>query len=456
MRRLLLFGLALALMLPVAAWGPAVQPAAADSGREWTAEYFANRYLVGPAVYVRLDPAISFDWGGGSPVPGIIPVDNFSVRWSGPQQFAGGTYKFIATADDGIRVFVNDQIVINAWVDQLSTTYTGEITLPAGRHWVRVEYYDSGDQAQVFVSWRPASAQSASGGWAAEYYNNASLTPPQAGGRLERNIDYNWGGSSPIPGVINADNFSARWWGFPELQGGVYTFVAGADDGVRVRVDGQIVIDAWIASTYREHRGTIELAPGMHTVVVEYFDIGDQARVSVYWVRDGAGTSTGAQAGVTATISTPVLNVRTGPGTGNPILTRVLESETYPVIGRDATGTWFQISGQGFTGWVSGGYVRLSADAGALPLAEAGAVGTTITGVLLAQSNASLRIRRGPGTDQVRIAALNRGESAAVIGRTADSSWLQVRTDAGIEGWVSNSFITLVGDLPLTSVPITG
>ena len=77
-------------------------------------------------------------------------------------------------------------------------------------------------------------------------------------------------------------------------------------------------------------------------------------------------------------------------------------------------------------------------------------------GVLFAQSNASLRVRRGPGTNQARIAALNVGDSATVVGRTADSSWLQIRTDNGIEGWVSNSFITLVGDIPLTSIPITG
>jgi uncharacterized protein YraI len=457
MRRIILLILAVTLALPVMAWGPGVTPAAADSGKDWTAEYFTNRDLVGAAAFVRLDSAISFDWAGASPVPGIIPPDNFSVRWSGPQDFAGGTYIFSATVDDGIRIFVNDQLVVNAWYDQIQTTHTGQITLNPGTYWVRVEYYDAGDQASVFVSWRPSTAQTASGGWAAEYYNNTSLTPPQAGGRLERSIDYNWGGGSPIPGVINPNNFSARWWGFPSLEGGVYEFVAGADDGVRVWVDSQLVIDAWTPSPYQEYRGTVELAPGNHTVRVEYFETGDQARISVYWIRTGAGsvTSGGGQQGASATIAAVVLNVRTGPGVSNPVLTQVREGEAYALIGRNEDASWLQISGPGFTGWISSAYANLNVAAASLPVAEAGSSGAA-TGVLLAQSNASLRVRRGPGTNQARIAALNVGDSATVVGRTADSSWLQIRTDNGIEGWVSNSFITLVGDIPLTSIPITG
>lgn len=456
MRRLMFLLIALSLALPWAAWGPEVGTAAADTGQEWTAEYFNNRFLAGTAIFVRLDSAIAFDWGGGSPVPGIIPEDNFSVRWTGPQQFAGGTYTFIATVDDGVRVYVNDQIVINAWYDQMQTTHTGQITLAPGTYWVRVEYYDAGDQASIFLTWRPASAQTAPGGWAAEYYNNANLQPPQAGGRLERTIDYNWGGGSPIPGVINPDNFSARWWGFPDLQGGRYRFVAGADDGVRVYVDGQLVVDAWAAAPYRETSGVIDLAPGVHTIKVEYFEAGDQARIVVYWIREGAGAIT-APSPVTAIINTPVLNVRAGPGVEHNILTQVRSGETYSVIGRNAASTWYQISASGFTGWVSGSYIALSGNAAALPVTQGSSAPASVSGGLLfVQSNASLRIRRGPSTNTARIDALNIGERAQVIGRTTDSGWLQIRKDNGTTGWVSAAFVTLVGDLPLTSVPITG
>ncbi|GAB4575270.1 MAG: hypothetical protein Kow0077_25970 [Anaerolineae bacterium] len=454
MRRIVILTVALALALPLAAWGPEVRPAVADTGQQWQGEYYTNTFLGGLPYLVRLDDAISFDWGTGSPAPGLIPVDNFSVRWSGPQQFAGGTYTFYATVDDGIRVWVNEQLIIDAWYDQIQTTHTGTITLAPGTYWVRVEYYDSGDQASVFLSWRPADAQTAPGGWAAEYYNNIDLTPPQSGGRLERTIDYNWGASSPIPGVINADNFSARWWGFPELEGGRYRFVAGADDGVRVYVDGQLVIDAWVVSAYQEHTGVIDLAPGVHTVKVEYFDAGAMARINVYWVREGPGAVAGLRP-VTATVTASVLNVRSGPGVANPVVTQIRNGESYSVIGRNEVGSWVQIIGDGFSGWVSAAYVNLSGELVALPVTTAGE-GVAPGGLLYAQSNASLRIRRAPTTQSPRIDALNRGERALVIGRTADNSWLQIRKDSGLEGWVSGNYVTLVGDLPLTLVPITG
>lgn len=455
MRRIVTLAIALALALPLLAWGPDVQTAAADTGRQWTGEYFTNAFLGGTPYFVRLDEAISFNWGSGSPAPGLIPTDNFSVRWTGPQQFAGGTYTFSATADDGVRVWVNDQIVIDAWYDQIQTTHTGTITLNPGTYWVRVEYYERSDQASMFLTWRPASAQTATGGWAAEYYNNINLTPPQAGGRLERNLDYNWGGASPIPGVINADNFSARWWGFPEFEGGRYRFVAGADDGVRVTVDGNRVIDAWTASSYREYAGVIDLAPGVHTVVVEYYDAGDQARVVVYWIREGAGSIVMPQA-VTATINTGLLNVRSGPSVANAVLTQVRDGETYSVIGRNGAGTWVQISGSGFTGWVNVSYVTLSAAANTLPVTQGSASTSPAGGVLYAQSNASLRVRRSPTTDSPRLAALETGQRALVIGRSSDANWLQIRMDSGLEGWVYSDYITLVGDATLNSIPITG
>jgi uncharacterized protein YraI len=373
MRRITL--IVAAFVLFVGAFWPGVAPVSADTGSNWTGEYFNNRYLSGTAIFVRLDSAIAFDWGGGSPVPGIVPADNFSVRWTGPQSFAsGGTYRFTATTDDGVRVYVDDRLVIDAWRDQLRTTVTGDITLTAGQHWVRVEYYEAGDQAVIYVSWALAGAQTASGGWAAEYYNNTTLTAPQAGGRLEQSVDYNWGLGSPIPGVVNADNFSARWWGFPQLEAGTYTFVAGADDGVRVWADGTLVVDNWNAGIYRETRGDIYLSAGQHTIRVEYFELSGNAQISVYWFRQATAT--------------------------------------------------------------------------AVPPTQA------VQG-LFARANVTVRVRSGPGTNYSRVGALPGGQSAQVIGRNPDSSWLEVTLSGGGRGWISAAYVTLVGTTPLSSIPIT-
>lgn len=467
MRRYLLLGTASLVALLLFAWGPEVRPALAEHGNRWTGEYFNNRDLVGGPIHVRLDAAIDFDWGGASPVPGIVPANNFSVRWSGTQNFPeGGNYTFLAASDDGVRVWVDDRLIVDAWYDQTRNLHTGQISLSAGLHYVRVEYYDAGDAASISVLWRPANALVPPGGWEATYFPNRDLSGSGVSIGVIPNLDYNWGADSPLPGTIPANDFSARWYGFPNLEGGRYTFVAWADDGIRVHVAGQTVIDAWSPAIYREHRGTADLAPGVNTVRVEYFEGGDQARVFVYWIREGAAPSTGGTTGsgttggvpissVTATINTARLNVRSGPGVGWPILARVSRGEVYTAIGRNNDKTWVQISGPGFTGWVSDRYVRLSADITLLPLAEVTGGGSST--VLQVQANSSLRIRRGPGTNQARVAALHSGETATVIGRTADSSWLQIRTSAGVQGWVSAPFVSYVaGGPPLSTIPITG
>ncbi len=460
MRRIVLFTLALAVFLPVAAWGPGVMTASADSGSNWTGEYFDNRNLAGSARFVRIDPVISFAWGTGSPVPHVIPADGFSVRWTGAQTFAGGTYTFIAVADDGVRVFVDDRPVIDAWYDQSQTQHTGQVTLTPGQHWVRVEYYDAIDIASVFVSWRPVDAGTPPG-WEAAYFNNRDLAPPQVAGQLEPTLDHYWGVGSPFPGVVNTDNFSARWYGFPVLQGGTYTFVVGADDAVRVWVDDTQIINAWYPAPYTEHQASLTLNGGPHTIRVEYFEAGDVARTSFYWVFGGVGTgalppesAAPPIPSVTVTVATGRLNVRSGPGVSHAVVTQIANGESYAAVGRNADGSWLQISGPGFTGWINARYVQISGDVLGLPVGEAGG---GVSSVLMAQSSASMRVRRGPGTTHPRIAALNRGESAQVIGRTADSSWLQIRKSDGLEGWVAhNEFITLTGGGALASIPVTG
>src|SRR5207248_5920480 len=118
---------------------------------QFTAQYFNNISLSGTPVRTACESTINYDWGSGGPAG--LPTDNFSVRWSGRFSFAGGATTFSATADDGIRVFVDGTLVIDAFIDQPATTYTGTHTLTAGDHDVRVEYYERGGLATAQVSW---------------------------------------------------------------------------------------------------------------------------------------------------------------------------------------------------------------------------------------------------------------------------------------------------------------
>ncbi|MDQ0476861.1 PA14 domain-containing protein [Chryseobacterium sp. MDT2-18] len=124
-------------------------------------EYFNNMTLSGSPTLTRTDAAVNFDWGNGSP-DASIPVDRFSVRWSGlVQPLYSETYTFSTESDDGIRLWVNGVQIINNWTDHGPTTDTGTISLTAGvKYSIVLEYYENGGGAVSKLSWNSASQSS--------------------------------------------------------------------------------------------------------------------------------------------------------------------------------------------------------------------------------------------------------------------------------------------------------
>ncbi len=117
--------------------------------------YFSDKNLTTQA-FQRQDAAINFNWGSGSPGTGV-GADNFSVRWEGDWNFSAGTYRFSTTSDDGSRIYVDGNLVVNHWSDHGATTLTGDVKLTAGTHRVKVEFYEAGGDASANVSWAPVS-----------------------------------------------------------------------------------------------------------------------------------------------------------------------------------------------------------------------------------------------------------------------------------------------------------
>ena len=101
---------------------------------------------------MRDDTAVNFDWGYGAPAPGL-PVDYFSVRWTRTLELQGGSYQFFAESDDGVRVWVDGQLIIDQWHNATGSTYSTTISLSSGVHEVRVEYYEATQIAKVRVWW---------------------------------------------------------------------------------------------------------------------------------------------------------------------------------------------------------------------------------------------------------------------------------------------------------------
>jgi beta-glucosidase len=113
-------------------------------------EYFSNEELQGTPALVRTDKHVHFDWGEGSFAPGE-PVDHFAIRWTGyfvPKET--GDYKFYTSADDGVRLYVGDDIAIDDWLPHSQTLDIATRHLEAGQPYkIRLEYFDSVSTAIV-------------------------------------------------------------------------------------------------------------------------------------------------------------------------------------------------------------------------------------------------------------------------------------------------------------------
>ncbi|MBC7485253.1 MAG: RICIN domain-containing protein [Cytophagaceae bacterium] len=105
----------------------------------------------------RKDATINFAWGNGAP-DANVNADGFSVRWTGQiQPKYSGVYTFHANSDNGRRLWINGQLIIDKWLDDWSTEYTGTITLTAGQKYdFKMEYFENYGGAGAKLEWSSA------------------------------------------------------------------------------------------------------------------------------------------------------------------------------------------------------------------------------------------------------------------------------------------------------------
>jgi len=261
-----------------------VPPSEVIQADGYTAQYFNNVTLSGSPILTRQEEEINNNWSGGSP-HSSVNSDNFSARWSKIEQFNAGTYRFTVTADDGVRFKINNQTVIDKWIDQAPTTYSVDISLDAGNHEIVMEYYEKGWGAVAKLDIQttttnidnpPPTVDAGDNVFSIEYFNNTTLSqlPTYTASSAELNFD--WGSSSPHS-LVNADNFSARAVKESMYEEGTYKFSITADDGVRLKIDGITVIDKWIDQGPTTYSHNIFLSGGNHIIAVEYYEKGGGA-----------------------------------------------------------------------------------------------------------------------------------------------------------------------------------
>lgn len=111
---------------------------------------FGAQYFEGTSfnrfVLTDVHEAVDFDWGRGQPLP-ELPDDQFSIRWNGiftaPHQSGENNYRFTVSTNDGVRMFVNGELVIDDWSEHPTTTYTYDRSLAAGEKLnLTIEYFE--------------------------------------------------------------------------------------------------------------------------------------------------------------------------------------------------------------------------------------------------------------------------------------------------------------------------
>jgi len=127
------------------------------------------------------------------------------------------------------------------------------------------------------------TAPAAGSGLLGQYFTGTNFQS-LATSRTDKTINFNWGSTAPATGV-QADGYSVRWTGqvMPEYSQ-TYTFYTNSDDGIRLWVDGKVLVDNWTNHGATENAGTIALTAGQkYDVKVEYFENIGNAVAQLSW-----------------------------------------------------------------------------------------------------------------------------------------------------------------------------
>lgn len=482
MRRWLVGVGAAVMLVGLLAMRSAAPAAAANTA--WTATYWNNRTLNGTAVLQRQESDLNYDWGDGAPDL-LVNADQFSARWTRTLNVPEGSYRFTATLDDGMRVWVDNALIIDSWTDSQVRAISKDVYLTSGDHQLKVEYYEAGGKAVAKLAWAPISgpAPVPIGRWKGEYFNNSTLSGSPAVVRDDERIDFDWGGGSPVPASIGADQFSVRWTRTLTLDPGKYRFTVAADDGVRLWVNGRLLIDQWHDANTPSYSADIDLPGGAIPVQLEYYENqgGAFVRLTRTFVSGGSGW-TGEYFNNQTLSGVPVLTrndaqINFNWGGGSPAtginadgfsvrwtrsLSFVPGRYRFSVLADDGVrlwvngqlviNAWSDHTPQTFTGDITlpgsavplqleyyentgGAQVQLSWTAVSTepPVQPPAPVGSG-TGTV---RSARLNVRTGPGLQFNVLGQLAQGQSVSLTGyRSADGNWATI-TYNGVQAWIS-------------------
>jgi uncharacterized protein YraI len=392
-----IFGVLLLTILALLA-----RPVSAQIGTTiWTGEYFSNANLSGPPVAIIQESGPSHDWGLGSPIGGL-PADYFSARWTA-FEYLDGAYEVSLRADDGVRFYVDGNLIVNQWQLSPGNTYTAFFTVSAGQHGLVIEYFEAGGYAYL------------------QYGLRAIISTPVPTSPT----------ATVITNLLNVRNIPNP------CTGGVLTRIAL---GEVYPIVGKNADTSWLQLNVRGTLGWVNAryvsATQLHLVPVT--DPGTRPICTP--------TTT-----ATATVIAFFLNVRQTPDpVSGVIITRISFGQTYPIIGKNADASWLLLNVNGTPGWVRSRYVIATGLATVPVVSSPGQpiphVATVITG------NLNVRAIPDPVSGLI-LTRISLGQTYPAVGRNSAGTWAQLNVN-GLIGWVNARFISLSPGL--LTLPVTG
>ena len=254
----------------------------------WVVEYYSDDQLTTKCLNSRLDSTYIFgNWGEEAPGSGC-PHDHFSARFSHEIDFAGGDYTFLLNYDDGARLKIDGETVIDGWETPDQPHATRHIE--SGYHRLEIEYREDVRDAYLTVLWwgpgfdLPREPRDSSR-WYAQHWGNQALwgepvaTVNEGVGFLDRD----WGYGAPATTLPN-DHFSSRFERSVPFDAGRWRFVLSADDGVRLWVDDDRIVDEW-QDQVATFKPEVDLDEGHHELKLEHYENLGAALVRLSWER---------------------------------------------------------------------------------------------------------------------------------------------------------------------------
>jgi hypothetical protein len=125
-------------------------------------EYFDDRHLTVHKAS-RLDPQVWFNWGRSLPHSGLADDGEYGVKWKGEILIdAAGVWNFYTVSNDGVRLYVDGQLVINDWTQHAAKEDAGSVALGPGWHQIEIHYYQQGGTSEMRLSFAgPGQAKAA-------------------------------------------------------------------------------------------------------------------------------------------------------------------------------------------------------------------------------------------------------------------------------------------------------